>query len=441
MRYVLPVLAGRLARALTRLRGGGSAFPGWIVNRLAPSFMESLGAALPHGIVFVLGSNGKSTTTHYLASILRAHGLRVFTNPSGSNLPQGVTSAMLPDVDWRGRLKADVAVLEIDEAYAVDLARRLRPAVVLALNVQVDQLYRFYETELMADMQLDALALAGRAAVVNADDEYLVTLPSRMAPASRSARSGTGESKGPAISFFGVAEGVLATARNGLANAANFRDGRLPRPALDAEVLAAAGGTAALRVGGARIELTLPARGLHYAVDAAAAALTAREVVGERFSPEAVAAAFAAMKPAYGRGELLDFVTDHGTEQVEVTMYKNGPSLQLNLDALDEPPEQLLMAIDEGTPDMSWIYDVDFSAIDHVDVVSGEKGWQIALALGYRGIPVGVVEPDLRKALGIMRRMPAPSRGRKRWFVNYELMFEARRLVGRGDLEVAREAS
>jgi len=144
------------------------------------------------------------------------------------------------------------------------------------------------------------------------------------------------------------------------------------------------------------------------------------------------------MRPAYGRGEVLDVSTPRGVEQVEVTMYKNGPSLQLNLDALDAPPAQLMIAIDEGTPDMSWIYDIDFAGIDHVDVVAGEKCWQVATCLAYRGIPVGAVEPDLRTALARMRALPAPQGSRQQWFVNYELMFEARRISGQGDLEVAR---
>ena len=55
------------------------------------------------------------------------------------------------------------------------------------------------------------------------------------------------------------------------------------------------------------------------------------------------------MKPAYGRGELLAFRGDDGVdEQVEFVMFKNAASLQLNLDALPDAPEQVLLAIDEG---------------------------------------------------------------------------------------------
>ena len=173
LRYVFPVLAGKLARFATRLRGGGSAFPGYLTNRLAPSLLPTLADQFRYGVVFVLGSNGKTTTTHMVSEVLRAHGLRVFTNPTSANLPQGVTSALLADATLTGRIKADVAVLEIDEGYAADLADRLSPSVILSLNVQVDQLYRFYETERVADMMLDASTRASAHVVVNRDDPYL----------------------------------------------------------------------------------------------------------------------------------------------------------------------------------------------------------------------------------------------------------------------------
>ncbi len=96
-------------------------------------------------MVFVSGSNGKSTTTHMLTAILRAHGLDVFTNPSGANLPQGIASAMLAEVPLDGRLRADVAVLEVDEAFGGGLVKDLAPHSVLLINVQVDQLNRFHE--------------------------------------------------------------------------------------------------------------------------------------------------------------------------------------------------------------------------------------------------------------------------------------------------------
>ncbi len=425
-RYILPVLAGKLARFATRLRGGGSAFPGYLTNRLAPSLLPTLAGQFADGVVFVLGSNGKTTTTHMISEVLRAHGLRVFTNPTGANLPQGVTSALLADATPTGRVGADVAVLEVDEGYAVALAEQLSPAVVLSLNVQVDQLFRFYETERVADMMLDTSALAGAHIVINRDDPHLskIDVPAMPVP----------------VSFFGAAPEIVAASAHGLANAADSRSGNAQavlHPAF-AEVSAVAGRDIEVAVGDEQVALRLPVRGLHYAADAAAALAVASRVLGERFSAGSAAKGFAQMEPAYGRGEVIPLRRDPAGEQVEFVMFKNGPSLQMNLDALESAPERALIAIDEGTPDVSWLYDVDFAALPRVDVVTGEKAFQLALALEYAGVEIGVVEPDMQKAVALMRAAEPTTTGVQIWFVNYELMMIGRRLLGHGDQEVAR---
>ncbi|MGM1016402.1 MAG: MurT ligase domain-containing protein [Actinomycetota bacterium] len=426
IRYVFPVLAGKLARFATRLRGGGSAFPGYLTNRLSPSLLPTLASQFPHGVVFILGSNGKTTTTHMISEVLRAHGLKVFTNPTGANLPQGVTSALLADATLTGRVRADVAVLEVDEGYAADLADQLSPAVILSLNVQVDQLYRFYETERVADMMLDASTRATGHVVVNRDDPYLSKVD------TGAMRAG--------VSFFGVSEELIAASAHGLANATDTRSGVAGAVAHDAyaEVRAMDGRQISVHVGDVDVPVTLPARGLHYAADAAAALAVAARVLGDRFSSARSAEGFAQMAPAYGRGEVIPLRKSPTGEQVEFVMFKNAPSLQMNLDALEAAPTRALIAIDEGTPDVSWLYDVDFAALPRVDVVTGEKAFQLALSLEHAGVSIGVVEPDMEKAVALMRALEPQESGRQTWFVNYELMMIGRRLLGHGDQEVAR---
>ncbi len=416
MRFLIPILVGRILRALARARGGGSAYPGYIVLKLVPDFLQHVTKQFPNGVVFVLGSNGKSTTTHMISDIVRAHGLRVFTNPSGANLPQGIASALLSEVSLTGKLKADIGILEVDEAFAVELAGILSPSTVTMLNVQVDQLYRFFETERVATMMLDTAALSARNVITNRDDQFL------------DAYVGTA---GQQVLRFGASAEVVAAAPNGLQNADDFdRQDAEPNVA-DAEVVVNTGDGATIRFAGADIPVRLPARGLHYAVDAAAATATASAALGDQFRADAVTKAFGTMKPAYGRGERLPIAG----ESAEFTMFKNAASLQLNLDALPDRPEQVLMANDEGTPDISWIYDIDFSKLDHVDVVSGDKAWQIAIALEHAGVRIGTVEPDVEAAIRLMEHLGATTSGTKNFIVNYEIMMIARKALGHPDME------
>ncbi len=415
----LAILAGRFARWVLRLRGGGSAAPGRVLLALRPRFLAHSVANLPLGVVFVSGSNGKSTTTHMLTGILRAHGLSVFTNPTGANLPQGIASAMLAEVPLDGRLREDVAVLEVDEAFGGRLAKDLAPHSVLLVNLQVDQLNRFHEPARVAGMLETFAAVADRHLVVNGDDHNLVALAERLA--------------GRALqSTFAVAPALLQGGPAWLARGDNPALAQAAARVDGAAVVveSSTGRSAVLSVLGATIDVELPARGLHYAVDAAAATAMAAALLGDGLMLADVASGLATMEAVYGRGEVL---THHG-EDLELITMKNPPSLQVNLDYLDRP-EQVLVAVDEGTPDPSWIYGSDLSKLDHIDVVTGTKAWQFATRFGYEELPVGLVEPSLKPALAHFLALPKPSRGVKTLIVNYEQMMLIRKELGFLDLE------
>jgi len=398
--------------------------PGRVLLAVAPNALERAVERMPLGVVFVSGSNGKSTTTNMLVGILRAHGVDVFSNPSGGNLPQGIASALLASMPLDGRLREQIAVLEVDEAYGVNLAKVLRPSSVLLLNVQIDQLNRFFEPDRVVTMLATIAGAADAHVVVNANDDNLVSV----------ARSLAGSAE---VSYFGVDPALLSGSPNGLANAevygdrSNGADVAAPAPRVVVERLSGIEST--LSIAGRAIDVRLPARGLHYAVDVAGAAAMAERLLGDTFRPELVASAMLGLDTVYGRGEVLT----HKGEDIEVIMMKNPPSLQLNLDYLDEAPEQLFVAVDEGTPDPSWMYDTDFSHIDHVDIVSGSKAWQLATRFGYGEIPVGRVVPELKPALDAFLALPKPSRGTKTMIVNYEQMMMIRKLLGFLELENA----
>ena len=98
LRTSAAILAGKAARWVTRRRGGGSAFPGLVAETLDPRLLARTLSQVPDGIIVITGTNGKTTTTKLLSAIVRAHGLRVFTNPTGSNFTRGVISSMLGEV-------------------------------------------------------------------------------------------------------------------------------------------------------------------------------------------------------------------------------------------------------------------------------------------------------------------------------------------------------
>ena len=410
-RFAPAILLGRLVRIAARLRkpGGGSAVPGLVVNRVAPGFLAEAISSLPDGLVVVSGSSGKSTTTKMLVAILSAHGERVFTNPSTANIEQGLTSAVLERVTLAGRIHADIAVLEMDEAHAARIAPRLTPRVVVLTNVMTDQIDRFWDSEQVL-RYLEAIARrATGGLVLNGDDAMLMQLAEGV-PASL------------AVELYGVTEDVLAAQPKGLGytrtTAERTTDGTIVRSveALDASI----------SVDGTDVAVTLPARGVHYAVDAAAALSAARLILGDRFDLGLAAATVSQLPPVFGRGEVR---TVRGHE-VEFVLVQNPASFQLNVDALDPELDQVLMAMGSDVRDPGYLWPVDLRRCRSVAIVSGSKAHELALQLTYQGVPIDRIEPDIPTAVDAFLALDPPASGRKTIVFTADAMRRTRAHLG-----------
>lgn len=420
MRILVAVVLGRLVRVLTRLRGGGSALPGWVALRIAPNFLHHVMGTVRRDpafpVIVITGSNGKSTTTAMVVAALEANGHRVFSNPSGGNLPQGIASSMLAEVSVGGSLRASAVVLELDEAYGPRLVDIIKPSHALLLNVQVDQLNRFHEPERVIEM-VEAIGASARTVLVNDADDNTRLIGNRLSEA------------GHAVHGFDVSADA---APDGVYDANIGYEDVVDKRTAIATVQSLSGSSSTVRVGATDFTVDLPSPGIHYAVDAAAALAMTAIVLGDSVDLRQSAAAISGLKPVYGRGEsVMAFEAP-----LTIVMMKNLPSLQANLDALTEAPESLYLAVDEGTPDPSWIYDIDLSSIDHVDVVTGSKAWQWETRLAYDEIPVGLVEPDPSRAFAAFGEMTTPSgQSHRTAIVNYEQMMDLRRDLGYKEIE------
>jgi UDP-N-acetylmuramyl tripeptide synthase len=410
----LAVLVGRVLRFALKLRGGGSAIPGGVALAIEPKFLQKTLGRMSKGIYFVSGSNGKSTTTAMLVAILRSQGLKVLTNPAGGNIPQGLASALLADVDIFGRLSHDLAVLEVDEAYGKLIARKVAPNGLLLTNLQFDQLNRFHSPEEVF-VHLDDLAqLTTDFIVVNGSD-------------ANTERLGAGHRDRLNAKGVYVSPSAIKSAAHGILAAPNFetQNDQLPEVAI---LKSAKGVSAKISVGSKQVAVALPAPGLHYAVDAALAFGMANEILGSSLDFKSAAKAISELPPVYGRGEIIE----HRGSEIQIIMMKNLPSLQANLDALESTPKKVWISVDEGTPDPSWIYDIDLQMLSHADVISGTKTYQWASRLAYEGKPHGKLIEDESEALSYFLSLPGK---RKTAIVNYEQMMWLRKKLGLLDLD------
>ena len=413
MRYAPAILIGRVVRTLARMRkpGGGSAVPGLVVNKIAPGFLARTLNGFPEGLVIVTGSSGKSTVTKMLVAALRAHDKTVFTNQSTANISQGLTSALLEQASLTGHIKGDIAVLEMDEGHGAFIAGSLTPRVVTLTNVMVDQIDRFHDSEMVAAMLAKIAARATESVVLNADDQYLVDLAGGIPTTVR-------------IDRFGVTADVLDANPRGLGYSRTAAE-RLPTGdgVLVSQV---AGRQAEISLPTGQHSVGLPARGTHYAVDAATALAAARAALGDAFRPELAVAAISAIPAVFGRGEV---VTVRG-HQVEFVLVQNPASFQLNVDSLEPGTEQILVAIGSDVRDPSYFWPVTTSGLGRVLIASGSKAHDIALQLAYDDVVVDKIEPDVGRALDEFLALPEPAVGPKTIIFSADAMRRTRAHLG-----------
>ena len=410
----LAVLVGWAFRFVLRLRGGGSSVPGRVALFIEPKFLQKTLGRMAKGIYFVSGSNGKSTTTSMLVAVLRMHGLKVLTNPAGGNIPQGLASALLADVNLFGKLEHDVAVIEVDEAYGKLIARKVAPNGLLITNLQFDQLNRFHSPDEVFEHLNDLANLTKDFVVVNGSD-------------SNTERLAFGQKHRLDSSGVYVSESAVGTSAHGLLSAPSFEreNHELPN---QASLISTSGLTAKISVGSETATVPIPAAGLHYAVDAALAFGMANKILGPDFDLQKASRAMTGFGPVYGRGEVIE----HQGQRLRIIMMKNLPSLQANLDALEASPARVWISVDEGTPDPSWIYDIDLTNLSHADVVSGTKTYQWATRLAYEGKPFGKLIENEEEALDFFLSLPGKD---KTAIINYEQMMWLRKRLGLLDLE------
>ena len=110
------ITAKTVTMTVRRLRlGAASVMPGAIARRLYPQLLPLLWKQIRHGVILVVGTNGKTTTSLLLRTLLQSQGWRVAHNDTGANLINGLLTALMTNTTLLGKVNADIAILEVDE--------------------------------------------------------------------------------------------------------------------------------------------------------------------------------------------------------------------------------------------------------------------------------------------------------------------------------------
>lgn len=371
--------------------GAGETWPGEIALKLRPHIAGAMAKSLSKGIILVAGTNGKTTTSLMIKTVLEGVGDVVIHNATGANLLNGIVSSFIRKADWLGRVGADVGIFEVDENSLPIVLTYMKPSRVVLLNLFRDQLDRYGEVDVIVEKWTQALAKLPRATqfILNSDDPGIASLGSAV--------------KGKVL-YFGINDRkkFLKIAEHATDSTFCPRCGKRleyegmyfshlglwqcpscgnKRPTPDVSVWPTA----------------LPGLYNQYNTLAAVATVTSFPI------PYAtVKHALVGFMPAFGRQEEIAV----GDKKVKVFLSKNPTGFNASLrTVLEMGSDHILLVLNDRIPDgrdVSWIWDVDFEMIPkNTNVtVSGDRVFDMALRMKYADTGATVKhDRDLSQAL------------------------------------------
>ncbi len=122
--------------------GSGTVIGGKVLLLLSPNALNILTSR--KDTVLVSGTNGKTTTSYFIAKILSGCGLEVASNSEGANMEAGLLTAVANNPDCK------VCVFETDEHWLPEILKKTHPKVIVLLNLTRDQLDRTTEVRTIA---------------------------------------------------------------------------------------------------------------------------------------------------------------------------------------------------------------------------------------------------------------------------------------------------
>jgi len=395
MRNSSAIFLGKSLSKISRLlnKGHGSTWPGHIALKINKRFIEDLLKKSNTKIIFVAGTNGKTTSTRMIRTILEENGASVIHNESGANLLNGIASSLLLKSNVFLKIKADYAIFEIDENALPHVLQKVQPHFLIVLNLFRDQLDRYGEVDSIAKKWSEAISrlLPTTTLILNADDPQVAYLS---------------EKSSAVVKYFGLSKRLKGNTSIHAADSLycprcsnklsyNYklyshlgdwycRKCDLHRPEIE------------------KIDIpNLPLSGMYNEYNTTAVVLLSKLL---SISDEKIEESLRHITPAFGRQEIIR-VKD---KNVQLFLSKNPTGFNESLRTIaGMEAKHLLLLLNDHTADghdVSWIWDVDFeSFIPKFDsvTISGNRAYDMGLRIKYCQIQdtTSKIQTDLELAL------------------------------------------
>ena len=414
--------------------GAASVLPGEISRRLHPRLLPLLFTQVSKGVILIVGTNGKTTTSLLLRTILEDQGDRVTHNASGANLINGLITALLANTNLTGKLTADYAILEVDENILPLVLKDCQPQYIVGLNLFRDQLDRYGEVDTISQRWQKAISPLPKDTVIvlNADDPTLSYL---------------GQQLKQKVVYFGLNEPQLYL--EAIPHAVDSIYCPSCGHLLDYQgvYLSHLGDYSCPSCGFSKSKTAVNSQewsqiliGVYNKYNTLAAGLLAQEI---GIDTNSIFDTIKNFKAAFGRAEELDVEGKH----VRILLSKNPVGMNETIRAVNEIKKAgkssvTLLVLNDRIPDgtdVSWIWDVDTEELVKLGgtlVVSGDRVYDMALRLDYSKSEQDnqvelIVKEDLQDAIATALEC-SPQDETLHILPTYSAMLEVREiLVGR----------
>jgi UDP-N-acetylmuramyl tripeptide synthase len=463
----MAVFAGKVTAKAIRMLGAGlgSNLPGRMARKVAPAVLQQLSQQARLGVLAVTGTNGKSTTSGLLSSILRMAGFSLVHNRQGANLVTGITASLVDAATWDGKLDADYCLFEIDEAALPVIANEVKLSTVLVTNLFRDQLDRFGELDTTAKLIASGIKKHHSKAVLNSDDpnvsqlapdshrvffgiESVTSVATGAAPASTgtagnttaagetNTTGGTISANDRELSYCGSCAGAIEYTISFYGQLGHWRccqcDYKRPQPKVVAQnvEVTATNSTFILSIEDRTIDVIVPLPGLFNVYNALAAAAAAHEL---GVSLEAIRQGLKHYKTLFGRGEKLTIAE----KPVLIQLIKNPAGASQAVSAVvSDPKARILIAINDNLADgrdISWLWDADFEQFashQRPIVVSGQRAEDMAVRMKYAGLPADLIQTTAKLAKALDQAVEMVQPGETLWILpTYTCLLELQKIL------------
>ncbi len=386
----------------TFTRNSATALPGLIMERYFSKTLRRLCNSFEH-VIFITGTNGKTTTTRLLCHLLEESGIEYVTNPSGSNMLRGIASVLVEKANILGKIPEKYAIFEVEEATAPKLAEFLKPDCIVVTNLFRDQLDAYGEIDTTQRYLLQTIERSNNPHLILNGDDYRVSMLTNASEGHVDYIKYAQEYllyikfEIPHDPERGYLQPVLKEGEN--AKVHTIKNIRVNN---DLE------NTFDLSEGDKHVfqDIRMKVPGMFSTFNAAAALLAYQSAVVNAASQldSAVLKHVETFKPVFGRGEVIKY----GKTRFQILLVKNPAGMNLNLHLLTPAPqkEAILFILNDKIADgrdVSWIWDCEFNVLKQLDFenvfCAGDRRWDMTLRVSYEGMSVRKTFESLDEAV------------------------------------------